>query len=90
MGNRHRELKARTAGHVRARPAAVGFNGRAALLVTVRDSVSGFAPHNPEHVFAPFYTMKRTGLGMGLSAFPVLLSNCRTLNRAGNPGGSFV
>ncbi|MBP0595625.1 ATP-binding protein [Paraburkholderia sp. LEh10] len=37
------------------------------VLVTVRDSGPGFAPHGAEDVFAPFYTTKPTGLGMGLS-----------------------
>ena len=37
------------------------------VLVTVRDSGPGFGPHGAEHVFAPFYTTKSTGLGMGLS-----------------------
>ncbi|MGF6759173.1 trifunctional serine/threonine-protein kinase/ATP-binding protein/sensor histidine kinase [Paraburkholderia sp. GAS42] len=37
------------------------------VLVTVRDWGPGFAPHSAERVFAPFYTTKPTGLGMGLS-----------------------
>jgi signal transduction histidine kinase len=37
------------------------------VLVTVRDSGPGFGPHSAEQVFAPFYTTKSTGLGMGLS-----------------------
>ncbi|MBB5502204.1 ATP-binding sensor histidine kinase [Paraburkholderia sp. MM5384-R2] len=37
------------------------------VLVTVRDSGPGFASHSAEQVFAPFYTTKPTGLGMGLS-----------------------
>ena len=37
------------------------------VLVAVRDSGPGFAPHAIERVFAPFYTTKSTGLGMGLS-----------------------
>ncbi len=37
------------------------------LLVIVRDTGPGFAEENAEHVFAPFYTTKPTGLGMGLS-----------------------
>ena len=37
------------------------------MLVTVRDSGPGFAPQSAERVFAPFYTTKPTGLGMGLS-----------------------
>ena len=37
------------------------------VLVTVRDSGPGFSVQNTEHIFAPFYTSKPTGLGMGLS-----------------------
>jgi len=36
-------------------------------LVAVSDSGPGFAPSDPECVFAPFYTTKPAGLGMGLS-----------------------
>ncbi|MGF6301395.1 PAS domain S-box-containing protein [Paraburkholderia sp. WC7.3d] len=37
------------------------------LLVAVRDSGPGFTADSAEDVFAPFYTTKPTGLGMGLS-----------------------
>ncbi|BCG01587.1 signal transduction histidine kinase (plasmid) [Paraburkholderia sp. PGU19] len=37
------------------------------VLVSVQDSGPGFAVQNIEHIFAPFYTSKPTGLGMGLS-----------------------
>ncbi|MCR4471923.1 sensor histidine kinase, partial [Burkholderia sp. SCN-KJ] len=37
------------------------------VLVTVRDSGPGFATDGAEDAFAPFYTTKPTGLGMGLS-----------------------
>ncbi|MGF6880367.1 ATP-binding sensor histidine kinase [Paraburkholderia sp. MM5477-R1] len=37
------------------------------VLVAVRDSGPGFTADSAEHVFAPFYTTKPTGLGMGLS-----------------------
>ena len=36
-------------------------------LVTVLDSGPGFAADSAERLFAPFYTTKPTGLGMGLS-----------------------
>ncbi|MBN3759289.1 AAA family ATPase [Burkholderia sp. Ac-20365] len=37
------------------------------VLVTVRDSGPGFGPDDVEEAFAPFYTTKPTGLGMGLA-----------------------
>lgn len=37
------------------------------MRLTVGDSGPGFAEENAERVFAPFYTTKATGLGMGLS-----------------------
>ncbi|WP_018420701.1 PAS domain S-box protein [Paraburkholderia tuberum] len=37
------------------------------VLVAVLDSGPGFAADSAEHVFAPFYTTKSAGLGMGLS-----------------------
>jgi C4-dicarboxylate-specific signal transduction histidine kinase len=37
------------------------------VLVAVCDSGPGFVSESPERAFAPFYTTKPTGLGMGLS-----------------------
>ena len=37
------------------------------VLVAVRDSGPGIDPEHLERVFAPFYTTKADGLGMGLS-----------------------
>jgi signal transduction histidine kinase len=37
------------------------------VLVKVKDSGPGLAPANLEQLFAPFYTTKPDGLGMGLS-----------------------
>ena len=56
VAERPRELFITTA---RAEP-----NG---VLVTVKDSGPGLAPSNLEQLFAPFYTTKPEGLGMGLS-----------------------
>ncbi|MGF6935584.1 PAS domain S-box-containing protein [Paraburkholderia sp. UCT70] len=41
--------------------------GTGCVLVAVRDSGPGVAVDSAERVFAPFYTTKPTGLGMGLS-----------------------
>ena len=37
------------------------------ILVAVQDSGPGIDPENLKRVFAPFYTTKTTGIGMGLS-----------------------
>jgi C4-dicarboxylate-specific signal transduction histidine kinase len=37
------------------------------VLVAVKDSGPGLAPDSLQHLFAPFYTTKLDGLGMGLS-----------------------
>ena len=38
-----------------------------AIMVTVRDTGAGFDPDAFARLFEPFYTTKRTGMGMGLS-----------------------
>jgi two-component system, LuxR family, sensor kinase FixL len=35
--------------------------------LSVSDNGCGFADANPEHLFKPFVTTKRSGLGLGLS-----------------------
>ena len=37
------------------------------ILVAVRDSGPGIDPEHVERLFAPFYTTKASGIGMGLS-----------------------
>ena len=37
------------------------------ILIAVRDSGPGIDPEHLEQVFAPFYTTKTSGIGMGLS-----------------------
>jgi signal transduction histidine kinase len=37
------------------------------ILVAVQDTGPGIDPENLEQVFAPFYTSKASGIGMGLS-----------------------
>ena len=46
---------------------STGNFGSDHMLVAIRDSGQGFAPESVERIFAPFYTTKTTGLGMGLS-----------------------
>ncbi|SDC61344.1 PAS domain S-box-containing protein, partial [Cupriavidus sp. YR651] len=46
---------------------STGITDAGGVLVTVSDSGPGLAPANAERIFAPFYTTKSTGLGMGLS-----------------------
>jgi PAS domain S-box-containing protein len=46
---------------------ATGQADPSAVLVAVKDSGPGLAPDSLEHLFAPFYTTKPGGLGMGLS-----------------------
>jgi len=37
------------------------------VLIAVRDTGPGLQPESPDQLFAPFYTTKQNGLGMGLS-----------------------
>jgi PAS domain S-box-containing protein len=41
--------------------------GQTEILVAVQDSGPGIGPEDVERVFAPFYTTKTSGIGMGLS-----------------------
>jgi PAS domain S-box-containing protein len=43
------------------------LNPRSGILVAVRDSGPGIDPKHLDAVFAPFYTTKNSGIGMGLS-----------------------
>ena len=54
-------------GGVRELLISTGNTDSGGVLVAVSDSGPGFAAHNTEHIFRPFYTTKSTGLGMGLS-----------------------
>jgi PAS domain S-box-containing protein len=45
----------------------VGLRGPGRVRISVSDNGCGFADGNPEHLFKPFVTTKRSGLGLGLS-----------------------
>ena len=45
----------------------VGMRGPGRVRISVSDNGCGFADDNPEHLFKPFVTTKRSGLGLGLS-----------------------
>jgi len=45
----------------------VGMWAPGRIRISVCDNGCGFAEHNPEHLFKPFVTTKRSGLGLGLS-----------------------
>jgi PAS domain S-box-containing protein len=45
----------------------VGMRGPGRVRISVTDNGCGFAEHNPEQLFKPFVTTKRSGLGLGLS-----------------------
>ena len=46
---------------------AVGMRGPGRVRISVSDNGCGFADDDPEHLFKPFVTTKRSGLGLGLS-----------------------
>jgi PAS domain S-box-containing protein len=45
----------------------VGLRGPGRVRISVSDNGCGFADGNPDHLFKPFVTTKRSGLGLGLS-----------------------
>jgi PAS domain S-box-containing protein len=46
---------------------AVAMRGPGRVRISVCDNGCGLPDNNPEHLFKPFVTTKRTGLGLGLS-----------------------
>ena len=56
--------------------------------VSVRDSGSGLRPGSEEQVFAPFFTTKAGGIGMGLSiARSIITAHGGRIAAANNPEG---
>jgi signal transduction histidine kinase len=45
----------------------VSMRGPGRIRISVSDNGCGFSDNNPEHLFKPFVTTKRSGLGLGLS-----------------------
>lgn len=58
---------------VRATPARDG--GRAGVTIEIEDSGPGIAAAEREHVFNPFFTTKKTGVGLGLSIVSKIVDN---------------
>ena len=60
------------------------------ILVAVQDSGPGIASENLEEVFAPFYTTKTSGIGMGLSICRSIITahGGRLWAEANYPGGA--
>ncbi len=50
------------------------LNTSSEILVSIRDSGPGIDPANLDRVFAPFYTTKASGIGMGLSICRSIIS----------------
>ena len=84
------------------REGAVALPGRATIRVTVSgeaqqilvrvaDRGPGVAPEDAERLFAPFYTTKREGLGMGLAICRSIIEYHRgRLSLEANPAGGAV
>jgi signal transduction histidine kinase len=49
-----------------------GFNGKSAVSIYIQDSGPGIATEDSDRIFNPFFTTKRTGMGLGLAI-------CRTI-----------
>jgi two-component system sensor kinase FixL len=59
-----------------------------AMVIEVQDEGDGIPDHELEHMFEPFYTTKRQGLGLGLSICQsIVTAHGGTLHAARNPSG---
>lgn len=54
-------------GLLRITSALVRSDGRLGVAVEIEDTGPGVPPEQREHIFNPFFTTKKTGLGLGLS-----------------------
>jgi PAS domain S-box-containing protein len=52
-------------------------HAESAILVTITDTGVGIAPENRERAFAPFFTSKEEGLGLGLSISQTIIESHR-------------
>lgn len=50
-------------------------HAESAILVTITDTGVGIAPENRESAFAPFFTSKKEGLGLGLSISQTIIES---------------
>ena len=53
----------------------VDWNAESAILVTITDTGVGIAPEDRERAFAPFFTSKEKGLGLGLSISQTIIES---------------
>jgi PAS domain S-box-containing protein len=63
-------------------------HAESAILVTITDTGVGIAPENRERAFAPFFTSKEEGLGLGLSISQTIIESHggRLWNKANQNG----
>jgi two-component system sensor histidine kinase HydH len=54
-------------GSLRIKSRLAHFYGRRGVEIEVEDTGPGIPPEQREHIFNPFFTTKKTGLGLGLS-----------------------
>jgi signal transduction histidine kinase len=69
----------------------VSGTAKSDITVSVTDCGPGIAPENASHIFDPFYSTKRGGLGVGLSISRAIVeAHGGRLSLAPNPGGGCV